>query len=218
MKRFAAKKPGASLGTLAAVVFLGCSDAFLAPTTIDASPPAPAKREAGRLLSVPTNMPDRVRSRRSEISAFGGVGWGWGRVKDRTALPDLASHGVGSSSVTGDITSDKEADETSVAMPSVHAHDGGESEMAIEEPGEEGGGGGKVEGKEAGVGWRGRGRWKNRLHSAKGAVSRVFPRGGSPAAAGGDQVGADSCSYEYESTIASAWFCCFGLNQQWLCP
>ena len=216
MKRFAAKKPGASLGTLAAVVFLGCSDAFLAPTTIDASPPAhPAKREAGHLLSVPTNMPDRVRSRRSEISAFGGVGWGWGRVKDRTALPDLASHGVGSSSVTGDITSDKEADETSVAMPSVHAR--GEGEKTIEEPGEEVGGGGEVEGKEAGVGWRGRGLWKNGLHSAKGAVSRVFPRAGSPAAAGGDQVGADSCSYEYESAITSAWFC-FVLNQQWFCP
>eukprot|EP00904_Undaria_pinnatifida_P003607 jgi/Undpi1/13247/HiC_scaffold_8.g02909.m1 len=200
MKRFAAKKPGASLGTLAAVVFLGCSDAFLAPTTIDASPPAPAKREAGRLLSVPTNMPDRVRSRRSEISAFGGVGWGWGRVKDRTALPDLASHGVGSRSVTGDTTSDKEEDEPSVAMPSVHAH--GEGEMTIEEPGEEVGGGGEVEGKEAGVGWRGRGRWKNRLHSAKGAVSRVFPRGGSPAAAGGDQVAVTTLAPAASSLIS----------------
>ena len=135
------------------VLFLGCSDAFLVPTTTNTSPSgAPAKREKGHGLRFGIRVVHGVRSPRSEFPAFGGVGWGWGKAMDKAALPGRALDGSDAGFVARGGTSDEEEGEESVALAPALAESiaDGEDEMAIEASTEGGGVGGGGEGKKDG--------------------------------------------------------------------
>lgn len=124
------------------------------------------------------------KAKASHGSAFSEAGLGLTMAADGTGLPGRrALPPTGRSFVPEETTSGKEEEKDTMraAMASALA------EMGAHE-GRRGGG---REGSEGGG-------WRKGFRKVRGAVTRIWKRGDSPAAAGGVQVGADSYSSEYE--------------------